>query len=139
VRSTQFEWFSCVNVLFHSNHTNSVWIYLLFHLTTFISLEIRGGLESKGLCDHPYKRIQNVPLKSSKSPLFLTFCMGCCKGPCDQCRIAAMASPPLLEIHLKLVQWLKRLGWITVASSVSLKAHGAWIELSVNVNDSNQK
>jgi hypothetical protein len=27
--------------------------------------------------------------------LYFTFCMGDCEGPCDQCRIATMASPPL--------------------------------------------
>jgi hypothetical protein len=47
----------------------------------------RGGLWSKGLCDHLYKKNQKTPL--------LTFCMGDCKGPCDQCHIATMASPPL--------------------------------------------
>jgi hypothetical protein len=38
----------------------------------------------------PPKFFQNAP--------FLTFCMGDCKGPCDECRIATMASPPLRSL-----------------------------------------
>jgi hypothetical protein len=35
------------------------------------------------------------PPKFLQKASFLTFCMGNCKRPCDQCRIATIASPPL--------------------------------------------
>jgi hypothetical protein len=44
--------------------------------------------------DWDQKASATIHTKNSKGP-FLTFRMGDCEGPCDQCRIASMASPPL--------------------------------------------
>jgi hypothetical protein len=49
----------------------------------------RGGLGSKGLCYHPYKKIQKARKIPPKGP-FLTFCMGDCEGLRNQCRIATI-------------------------------------------------
>jgi hypothetical protein len=54
----------------------------------------RGGLGLWSFCDHLYKKIKRLPNFLQKAP-FLTFCMRDFKGPCDQCRIATLASPPL--------------------------------------------
>jgi hypothetical protein len=67
-----------------------------------VYVQHRGGLRSKGLCDHPYKKNQKAPKILPKGP-FLKFCMGDYKNPCDQCLTATMASPPLLVQHQRLL------------------------------------
>jgi hypothetical protein len=53
--------------------------------------------------DWDQKASATIHTKNSKGPKippkgpFLTFCMGDCEGPCDQCHIATMTSPPLLQ------------------------------------------
>jgi hypothetical protein len=64
------------------NETEEIWKW-----ETTLKEKGRSGLGSKGSCYVPYKKNQKNP--------FLTFCMGHCKGPCDQRRIATMASSPL--------------------------------------------
>jgi hypothetical protein len=44
---------------------------------------------------HTKKKLKGLKM-SPKAP-FSTFCMGDCKGPCDQCRIASMAGEFLVE------------------------------------------
>jgi hypothetical protein len=44
-------------------------------------------------------KFKKPPKMSPKGP-FLTFCMGDCKGLCDQCWIASMASLPLVKANL---------------------------------------
>jgi hypothetical protein len=68
---------------------------------TFISfVTCRSRLGSKG----PPKFLQEAP--------FLTFYMGDCKGLCDQCHIATMASPPLVTCFTALPYNMIRTSYI---------------------------
>jgi hypothetical protein len=64
------------------NETEEIWKW-----ETTLEEKGRSGLGSKGPCYVPHNKVQKTP--------FLTFCMGDCKGPCNQRRIATMASSPL--------------------------------------------
>jgi hypothetical protein len=46
------------------------------------------------------KNFIRPPKFLQKTP-FLKFCMGNCKSPCDQCRIATMACPPLATLYFE--------------------------------------
>jgi hypothetical protein len=56
---------------------------------------------SKGLCDIPYKNIQEASKRPPKNP-FLTFCMEDRKGFRHICRIATMTSRPLHGVVKKI-------------------------------------
>jgi hypothetical protein len=66
---------------------------------SFQSATTRGRVVSKGLCDHPYKKIKRPP-KFLQKATFLDI-LGDCKGPRDQCRIATMAIPPFPTTELR--------------------------------------
>jgi hypothetical protein len=60
----------------------------------------RGGQRSKGICDHPYKKIQKAPKIPPKSPFFKSFVYEIVKAPATN-RTATMASPPLISNHIE--------------------------------------